>query len=193
MNNPQVLAGIITASVTLAGVLLTLIYSLFHERAEDKRHQRQIELEERRARLEENRLAIELYNQREIALFESRIENYPALFNALMPLAKRELPQLTPEGALEIEKHLKELTYGKVSSCASADALQRVSDLRDTLVLFAKHEADIETINKRRLELFHAVHRDLGRGAHPYLGREEPQIVQDRRVHKSLQEETSTQ
>lgn len=105
-----------------------------------------------------------------------------------MPLTKRELPQLTAGGALEIEKHLKELVYGKVSSCASADVLQRVSDLRDTLALFAKQETDLETVNQRRLDLFHAVHRDLGRSAHPYLGREEPQIVQDRRVHRSLRE-----
>ena len=76
----QFLVGVITASVTVVVAVFTFIYNLLHERAENKRFQRQLELEERRSNFDRNRLAIELYNQREIRLFEARLENYPILY-----------------------------------------------------------------------------------------------------------------
>ena len=187
MNEPIVLAAVIAGSVTLAGAVLTFIHSLLRERTESNRHQRQIELEERRAKLEEVQLAGELYNQREIRLFEARIRSYPALFEALMPLGSRDRPTLTPEKALEIESVLKEMSYYTVSSCASADSLGRLSELRNTLVQFAAQEAGVEEVGDKWIQLLRTLHVDLGRSDHFYVDNLDPQIVRDSRVHKSLQ------
>lgn len=186
MDQPQVIAAIITASVTIAGAILTVVYSFFHEHAENRRHSQQLEIEVRREKLDENRLAIELYNQREIRLFEVRLQVYPEVYKTLMGLASRDLLNLSASQALEIEKQLKEIAYTKVSACISAKSLESLTNLRDTLALFAKNEAGIEEVRDKRIELFQTLHKDLGRTGH-YLGEHEPQIVTDRRVHMTLQ------
>jgi len=187
MNESQIIVAMITAGVTITGIILTAIYNFFHERVENRRHNQQLEIEARREKLDENRLAIELYNQREIRLFEARLNTYPLLYEALIGLASRDLPSLTEAKALEIEKRLKEIVYTRVSSCISANSLECLINLRDTLVLFAKNEAKIGDVKSKKIELFHTLHKDLGRTGN-YLGEHEPQIFTDRRVHKLLQE-----
>ena len=166
---PEIIVAVITASVTLAGAILTVIYSFFHERAESKRHSRQLEIEEQRAKLEENRIKFELHNQRQIKIFGARLESYPKLFEVLMALEKRALPSLTPEKALEIEARLRECAYVQVSHCLSTDSFQALTDLRDSLILFANQEIESSQLREKRLALLQALHQDLGREG-PWLG-----------------------
>lgn len=184
----QFLVGVITASVTFVVAVFTLIYNLLHERAENKRFQRQLEIEEHRSNFDKNRLAIELYNQREIRLFDARLENYPLLYEQLMYLASRDINALKPEQVIKLEKKLKEIAYTKVSSCISATSLEALTNLRNVLAQYAKGEALVSDVTEKRIALFQSMHRDLGRLDHSYLGPYEPQIIKDRNVHKSLQE-----
>jgi len=161
--HPEIIAAVITASITLAGVILTAVYNFFHERAESNRHSRQIEIEERRAKIEENRIKIELHNQRQIRIFEARLESYPKLFEVLMALEKRALPTLTPREAREIEARLRECAYAQVSHCLSTDSFQALTDLRDSLILFANQKIGSSQLKEKRLALLQALHQDLGR------------------------------
>ncbi len=171
----------ITAGVTLTGALLTLLYSVLRDRYERKRHSRQIELDERRAKLEEAKLALELYNLREAKIFEARLETYRDVFVALMPLAKREIKSLTPEQALAIEQNLKEVFYYKVSHCMSTDSIEKLTKLRDALLEFADGNLTTDDILKARLELLQSLHRDLGRTG-SYLGDNPPLLQIDTQV-----------
>lgn len=166
---PEIIVAVITAGVTLAGAILTAIYSFFHERAESKRHNRQLEIEEQGAKLEETRIRFALHNQRQIKIFEARLESYPKLYEALMALEKRALPNLTPEKALEIEASLRECAYVKVGHCLSTDSFQALTDLRDSLILFANQEIGTGHLRDKRLALLEALHQDLGREG-PWLG-----------------------
>jgi hypothetical protein len=105
-----------------------------------------------------------------------------------MPLASREISNLTAENAVEVEERLKEVGYTVVSSCLSASSSERLAALRDSLAQFAKGDVEGEEISRRRIELFQALHRDLGRGDHYYLGPYDPQILEDLRMHRSIQE-----
>jgi hypothetical protein len=102
-----------------------------------------------------------------------------------MPLARLAVPDLTPEKALAVENGLKEALYNEVGHCLSADAMEALGVLRDSLRQFAKGTADSEQILKTRLELLRSLHRDLGRSGH-YLGKQEPLIETDRRLHKTI-------
>ena len=185
MDNAQVLAAVITASVTLTGVLLTLFYSLLRERYENKRHNRQIEIDERRAKFDEAKLAIELYNTRETKIFEARLNSYRDLFSVLMPLEKRAIPNLTSESALEIEKNLKEVFYCKVSHSLSAESIETLTNLRDSLITFSKGSIPAEKIGDVRRELLRSLHRDLGRMG-SYLGENDPLTKNDVRVTETI-------
>jgi len=187
--NAQLYVGIIAASVTFIVAVITLLYNLLHERAENKRFQRQLEIEERRAKLDKSKLAIELYNQREIRLFEARLENYPTLYERLMPLASRDIDQITPEQVLEIEGQLKIIAYTSVSSCISANTLEALTELRNTLAQYAHGEIQLNEIKGKRISLFQAMHRDLARSDHHYLGPYKPQFAKDHDIHEALQEE----
>ncbi len=54
-------------------------------------------MEESGAKLEEKKLIIELYNQREIKIFEARLENYPELYKVLLKTGAGNLKKITPE------------------------------------------------------------------------------------------------
>jgi len=178
---PEIIVAVITAGVTLAGAILTAVYSFFHERAESKRHNRQLEIEERRAKLEENRIKFELHNQRQIKIFEARLESYPKLFEVLMTLEKRALPNLTPEKALEIEARLRECAYAKVSHCLSTGSFQALTDLRDSLILFSNQKIESGQLRDKRLALLQALHQDLGREG-PWLGLRPSLLEKDRNL-----------
>ena len=155
--------------VTICGTILTGVHALFVSWMEHKRYARMLALEERRAQLEERRLAVELYNQQRLKIFSARLASYASVFEAIMPLDRYMVNELTPEGALEIESRLRDAVYIKTSNCMSTESMERATILRDALVKFSKGELDVGALRDIRRDLLRSLHRDLGRtGA--YLG-----------------------
>jgi uncharacterized membrane-anchored protein YhcB (DUF1043 family) len=188
VNEPQVIAAIITASVTLAGAVLTLLYSLLKERFENKRHNRQLELEERRAKLDERRLAIELHNERELKIFEARLESYRNVFAPLRYLEKRAIDDLSSEKAVEVERLLRNTFYVEASHSLSANSIEAITNLRDSLIAYSKGKLEAEKLRDIRLELLRSLHRDLGRTGF-YLGDHRPLMETDSKtITKMLSE-----
>ena len=181
----QTVVGVVAAAGTIIGALLTFWYGLLKERFEDKRHARQMEIEERRAKFAERRLAIDLRNQREMKIFEARLASYLDVFSPLMFLEKRALPTLTPDKAVEIERLLKKAFYSKVSHCMSASAIEALTALRDTLIRYSKGAATVEDVRNSRLRLLQELHRDLGRSGY-YLGNNPPLTETDRKEIDAL-------
>jgi len=165
----EIITAIITASVTISGIILTVVYSVLHDRTENKR------------------LAVELYNQREIKIFEARLESYREIFSALMPLEKRAVSTLTPEGAIEIEQQLKVAFYVKASHCMSTESIENLTILRDSLILFSQGSLEAEKLKDIRLNLLRSLHRDLGRTGF-YLGSHKPLAETDsKNIEKILE------
>ena len=157
----------ITSAITLSGIILTMVYNWFKIRTENRR------------------LAVELYNQREIRIFEARLESYREIFAALMHLEKRAIPGLTAEKALEIEEMLKQAFYVKASHCMSTDAIENVTILRDSLIKFAEGELEAERLHNIRRDVLRSLHRDLGRTGF-YLGPYEHIVTSDRKNIEKL-------
>ena len=95
---------------------------------------------------------------------------------------------MKPDQAIQLEKRLKEVSYTKVSSCMSATSLETLTNMRHMLTRYAKGETTVSDIAEKRITLFQAMHRDLGRLDHYYLGPLESQVMRDRNIHRSLQE-----
>ena len=102
-----------------------------------------------------------------------------------MPLTSRDLPTLTSDEALEIEKSITECIYTKVSHCLSTDSLVAATNLRESLIQYANQTIGIDDLKEKRLDLLRSLHKDLGRLGH-YLGSYEPLIETDQRFHKSV-------
>ena len=136
---------------------------------EHKRHDRQMELEERHTKLDERRLAAELYSQRQLKTFEARLNSYTSLFESIMPLDKRTAYELTPEQALEVEKNIREAFYVKTSHCISSESIEQSTILRDALIEFSKGKLNAENLRDIRRDLLRSLHKDLGRTGF-YLG-----------------------
>ena len=164
--------------ITICGTILTGVYTLLNSLIEHKRHNRLLELEERHAKLDERRLAAELYNQRQLKIFEARLNSYTILFEAIMPLDKRTAYELTPEQALEIEKNIREAFYVKTSHCISSESIEQTAVLRDALVEFSKGKLDAEKLRDVRRDLLRSLHKDLGRTGF-YLGNYKPLADED--------------
>ncbi len=164
--------------ITICGTILTGVYTLLNSLVEHKRHNRLLELEERHAKLDERRLAAELYSQRQLKIFEARLNSYATLFESIMPLDKRTAYELTPEQALEVEKNLREAFYVKTSHCISSESIEQSTILRDALVEFSKGILDAEKLRDIRRDLLRSLHKDLGRTGF-YLGDYKPLVDED--------------
>ncbi|MCI5125219.1 MAG: hypothetical protein D3925_12285 [Candidatus Electrothrix sp. AR5] len=188
----KLVSVIITASVTLAVIIIGFVYNLLRQRSEQLRYKHTLELEKRRAQLEESKLAIELYNQRQSKIFDLRLQHYPKLFEILMLLDKSALLKITPEKTKAVEQSLKECSYTVLSHCASTETLKFLAELRDFLLEFAEGIINAEQLRKKRIELLQSLHKDLGRTGF-YIG-EQPALIEDERAQQKaiLQEKSDS-
>ncbi|MBN2589213.1 MAG: hypothetical protein JXA96_05095 [Sedimentisphaerales bacterium] len=165
-SDSNVLVALITAGATFTGVVITLLFNYLNAKQEEKRHNRQLELQERQTKLEENKFLRTLHHQRQIDIFEARLATYPQIFEALSPLEKRAQKDITPKKAKEIESTLKYCSYVVAPHCLSPNALMKATELRDLLYSFYENdEVIVEELNEKRLEFLQALHQDLGRDA----------------------------
>jgi len=105
-----------------------------------------------------------------------------------MYLEKRAVPDLSPEKAVEIEMLLKEAFYTKASHSLSANSIEAITVLRDSLIAYSQGILEAEELKDIRLELLRSLHRDLGRTGF-YLGANEPLTETDRKtIDKMLTE-----
>lgn len=181
----EVLVGIITASAAIAGTALTVVHNIFRQKHEQQKYKQQIKLENSRFNFEEKRLAIELYNQRELKIFEERLKSIPTLSQLLLPLAKRSLSELTPEKALDIESKIRECIFTKIYHCMSTEALEALNVLNSSLVRFSENKLDRDELHEKAISVHRVLHKDLGRTG-SYLGGISPQYQEDIKKHKSM-------
>jgi hypothetical protein len=183
----ETLVGIITAATAISGTIITLVYSILRQRFENKKHTQQIDLENRRSNFEEKKLTIELYNQRELKLFEERLKVSPQISELLLPLTKRLLTELTPEKALELAGKIRECYYTKIYHCMSTEVLVALNALQSSLFKFSENKLKKDDLYETAIDVHRALHKDLGRTG-LYLGGHTPQFKDDIQKHKSILE-----
>jgi len=182
---PEIFIAIITASVTLAGSILTIVYSVFRQRHEDKKYLQQLELDQKKVNFAEKKLAIELFNQRELKIFEARLKAMPKLSQLLIPLSKRLLPEFTSEKALELEQKIRYCIYNDIYHCASTELLQALGELQSSLVSYTENQTSKEKLNEISHKVHNSMHRDLGR-TEDYLGDLQVLYTEDLQKHKYI-------
>lgn len=157
---PEIMYALIPGFITLGGILLTTVYSFFRDRIQNRR------------------LAAELYNQRELMIFEARLDSYREIFAVLMLLETRAIPKLTPNKAIKIEKQLKEAFYIKTSHSMSAESIEYTAILRDSLISYSQGTLEAEKLKDIRFNLMSSLHKDLGRTGW-YIGSNKPLMEED--------------
>lgn len=154
--------ALIGAIVTTCISIITIIFNFYKERAEKEKWKRTLELEERKITHDENKWAFELIINREIKLFEKRIETYPKLFLLLNIFSKTKLKNVQKSEIVELINKLDGHVYGEIG-------LYMLSDTRDALVKFRNDclkclDGQLEFKYMRfgtRTELLELMRRDL--------------------------------
>lgn len=164
--------AIIGALITLFAALLATLIDYYRERSEKERWcrtleleaekwRRNVELEEQRLRHEEVKWALDLNNEREIALHEMRLRTYPEVLTALGKLSHHNLHLLTEEQMLELADKFNAWGYGDAGLCMLPDTRDAVFVLRRSLVKAANKEIEIEDVMRGpRTDLVELLRRD---------------------------------
>ena len=160
--NITIQTALISAVVTFCISLITILFNFYRERFEKEKWKRTIELEERKIIHDENKWAFELIINREIKLFEQRIEKYPKLFSLLNIFSKTRLSVVKNSDIEKLINQLDNHIYGEIGLCM-------LSDTRDSLIKFRNDclkclDGKIELKDMRygsRTELLELIRRDL--------------------------------